>query len=195
MSFLFNRYSKVYDRFMRLFKLDNNEDIIKIFRNIEGKEICDIGGGTGVLADALQKKGKDVTIIDPSVKMTNIAVKRNKNISIINSTLNNHKFNKKFDYIIFKDSLHHIKNQEDIIKKSIEILNDEGHIIIQEFSPSDYKSKIIFIFERFCLEKINPVNEKALVKIMLKYGVKGEIIVINKRDYIFLGKKVGKCQK
>lgn len=191
MSKIFNNYAFIYDRFMKAFDLDNNKYIINILKNEKGKYICDVGGGTGILGDELERQGNYVTILDPCTKMTDIARKRNKNLLIKSDIILNYHGSEVFDYIILRDSLHHIFEQEKTLKKCAELLKLNGKIIIQEFSPESKKGKLIFLFERFCREKVKPVYKSYLLKTASNLGISGKIIVVNKRDYIFIGEK--KC--
>ena len=69
MAYLFKYYARIYDRFMRRFKLDTNEVLLESLGELKGKRILDLGGGTGTLADKLQHMGGDVTLIDPQKEM------------------------------------------------------------------------------------------------------------------------------
>ncbi|WP_157453651.1 hypothetical protein [Clostridium sartagoforme] len=48
MSYLFKYYSKQYDKFMKIFHLDKNKEIIKVIKDVNNLDILDIGGGTGI---------------------------------------------------------------------------------------------------------------------------------------------------
>lgn len=45
MSYLFKYYSKQYDKFMKIFNLDKNKEIVKVLKDINNLEILDIGWG------------------------------------------------------------------------------------------------------------------------------------------------------
>ena len=109
MSYLFRYYAGVYDRFMDRFNLDDDSIIIDII-GPGNKKVADVGGGTGRTADKLVKLGHFVTIIDPSIPMANRAKKRNNNIKIINQSMP-FSLQEKYDVILFRDCLHHIKEQ------------------------------------------------------------------------------------
>ena len=87
MAYLFKYYARIYDRFMRRFKLDTNEVLLESLGELKGKRILDLGGGTGTLADKLQHMGGDVTLIDPQKEMTAIAKEKNAYLTIYNETL------------------------------------------------------------------------------------------------------------
>lgn len=172
---------------MRRFHLDDDSVIIDII-GMGDKKIADIGGGTGRTADKLIKMGHSVTIIDPSSSMTKRAKKRNHMIQIINQSM---PFDIKgeYDIILFRDCLHHIKKQRETLELCSNKLRKDGLIIIADFSPKSIKSKIIFLFERLCFEKVYEVDEKKLLKLLQSMDLKTKLVQVNDRDYIVIGRK------
>ena len=49
MSYLFKYYSKQYDKFMKIFNLDKNKEIVKVLKDINNLEILDIKINRGTL--------------------------------------------------------------------------------------------------------------------------------------------------
>ncbi len=187
MSYIFRFYAKSYDRFMRRFNLDDDSVILDIIG--EGnKKIADIGGGTGRTADKLIKRGHFVSIIDPCQSMTNRAKKRNRMIRVINLPMP-FDIKDKYDVILFRDCLHHIKNQRETLEICSNKLQEDGRIIIAEFSPKNVKTKLIFLFERFCFERIRKVDENQLRRLLHSIKMKTQLIRVSDRDYIMIGWK------
>lgn len=187
MSYLFRNYAKVYDRFMRKFHLDDDSIVLDIIGTGD-KKIADVGGGTGKTADKLIGLGHFVTIIDPCQSMTRRAKKRNHRIRIINKAMP-FDIKEKYDIILFRDCLHHIKEQKETLELCSSRLSEEGIIIIAEFSPESIKSKLIFLFERLCFEKIWEVDETKLLKLLQGMNMNTKLIGVNDRDYIVIGWK------
>lgn len=187
MSYLFRYYAKVYDRFMSKFHLDDDSAILDII-GTGNKIIADIGGGTGITADKLIKRGHYVTIIDPCQSMTKRAKKRNPMIQIINQALP-FDIKEEYDVILFRDSLHHIKSQRETLELCSNKLRKDGLIIISDFSPDSIKTKLIFLFERLCFERIWEVDKKKLLKLLQSFNLNTQLIRINDRDYIVIGRK------
>jgi len=187
MSYLFQYYAKVYDRFMRRFHLDDDSIILDII-GIGNKKIGDIGGGTGRTADKLIKRGHSVTIIDPSSSMTKRAKKRNHMIRVFNRSMP-FDIKEEYDVILFRDCLHHIKRQRETLEICSNKLKKDGLIIVADFSPESIKSKIIFCFERLCFEKIYEVDEKKVLKQLQSINLSTKLIRVNDRDYIVIGRK------
>jgi 2-polyprenyl-3-methyl-5-hydroxy-6-metoxy-1,4-benzoquinol methylase len=191
-SLLFDVYYRFYDKFMSIFKLDEHQAIVsrvKIYAGNRRLKIADIGGGTGLLANTLIGLGHEVTIIDPAKKMTAIAQKLNPQVMIINQTLENTTPERTYDVIILRDCLHHIKAQAEALGKIFEILQDNGLLIIQEFSPDCISAKCLFQFERCCWEKVYPIPPSELVLMMTEADFISTINRLNSRDYLVTGIK------
>lgn len=187
MSYLFQYYAKVYDRFMQKFHLDDDTMILKLLGR-GNLHIADIGGGTGKTANRLIKLGHQVTIIDPCQPMTKRAKSRNGKIEVINEPMP-YDMKECYDVFLFRDCLHHIDKQNETLKLCVDQLKEDGLIIIADFSPRNIKTKLIFLFERICFEKIREVDEKELLKGLQSFGLNTQHIRVNDRDYIVIGRK------
>ncbi len=188
MSYLFRCYAKLYDKFMNIFSLDDDTAVLSLIENRQLR-IADVGGGTGVTADKLVKRGHAVTIIDPCRQMTELAKKRNKKVRVINRSMPC-EINEQFDIILIRDCLHHVKRQREMIDCCVHMLTEGGMIIVNDFSPECWNTKIIFLFERICFEAIKPVSESKLLRYFAAAGLQTELIRVNKRDYIVWGRKM-----
>ncbi len=190
MSYLFKFYSKQYDKFMKKFKLDKNELIIKAIKDSYGLKVLDIGGGTGSLAKELISLGATVTILDPEINMTKIAKEKSKEIKIINGYSDNIPLEDfSIDVIIMRDSFHHIIKKEETLQECKRVLKKDGRIIIYDFDKKSFIGKSIFIFETLCFEKIKMLTINEMKKLTYKYFKNGEIIKISNYEYIYIGSK------
>ncbi|MGL4453218.1 MAG: class I SAM-dependent methyltransferase [Sarcina sp.] len=189
MSYLFKYYSKQYDGFMKLFKLDKNENIIEVLGDISKKKILDIGGGTGALAIKLLKRGADVMIVDPEQNMTKIAKQKNNKIEILNEYSNSISLNdNSMDIIIMRDAFHHIIRKKETLEECKRILKQDGKILICEFDRKHIVSKLISIFERVCFEKIEMVTKEELKALGEYYFTEEELISLTAYEFIYLAK-------
>lgn len=190
MSYLFSNYAFIYDKFMHAFQLDGNQAILSFIPSKRSR-ILDIGGGTGKIADQLVKRGHQVTILDPCKRMTDIAKKRNSKIRIIGQAMPFY-YSKTYQVIIIRDCLHHIEEYNQTLKESIKMLEAGGIIIVADFYPDTFATKFIFLFERFCLEKVYPISKRKLIQFLRENGLSIKSCHINKRDFVVVGKKRGK---
>lgn len=102
--------------------------------------ILDIGFGTGILTTQLYNGGCNVTGIDFSSNMINIAKKKMPDALLINwdftKGLPNEIVNCRFDYIISTYAIHHLTDEEKIkfIESLSKLLNVNGKILIGDIS-------------------------------------------------------------
>jgi 2-polyprenyl-3-methyl-5-hydroxy-6-metoxy-1,4-benzoquinol methylase len=187
MSYLFQRYAKVYDKFMNRFSLDDDTAILTLIKGHQ-QRIADVGGGTGVTADKLAKLGHLVTIIDPCLQMTQLAKKRNNAIRVVNQSMP-YEVGEQFNIVLIRDCLHHVKGQREMIDCCLHMLAEGGTIIVTDFSPWCWKTKLIFLFERCCFESIKPISDLKLSGYLESAGLQTERISLNDRDYLVWGRK------
>jgi len=111
--------------------------VISKLPNFEVPKILDVGCGTGVLFDFLQKKYRNslkITAIDYAEKMIEQARKKYdsySNISYVADDVYEHKFpNLFYDLIICYSVFPHLKNKKGIIKKFYKLLRSGGYLVI-----------------------------------------------------------------
>lgn len=107
---IFNNYAKYYDLLYKdkdyKSEIDYIDSLIKKYSNKENISILDIGCGTGIHANYLAEKGYQVTGIDFSEEMIQIANGgKNKNTEFFVYDATNFQLEKKFDIIL---SLFHV---------------------------------------------------------------------------------------
>lgn len=191
-SILFDVYYSFYDKFMKIFNLNDHEAVVNSVEAFACRRrlvIADIGGGTGLLADTLLKLGHEVTIIDPAKKMTAIAKRRNPRLKIINEKFEKAAPDRSYDVVILRDSFHHLKDQALTLAKIYQLLKNDGLLIIQEFSPISISAQLIFAFERCCLEKVSPVDPVTLSGMLNQADFLSTLVCLNNRDYLMTGVK------
>lgn len=192
MAYLFKYYARIYDRFMRRFKLDTNEVLLESLGELKGKRILDLGGGTGTLADKLQHMGGDVTLIDPQKEMTAIAKEKNAYLTIYNETLEEalqHNEVAPFDIVVIRDALHHISNQQEIIRQVALCLTEEGILVISEFNIRHIKAMCIWCFETLCFERCHMFTMESLLNLCSPYFKNQEIRPISAFEMLYKGEK------
>ncbi|MBU3810700.1 MAG: class I SAM-dependent methyltransferase [Candidatus Niameybacter stercoravium] len=192
MAYLFKYYARIYDSFMRRFKLDSNEVLLESLGELKGKRILDLGGGTGTLADKLQRMGGDVTLIDPQKEMTAIAKAKNTYLTIYNETLEEvmqHNEVVPFDIVVIRDALHHISNQQEVIRQVALCLADEGILVMSEFNIRHIKTICIWCFETLCFERCRMFTKKSLLNLCSPYFKNQEIRSISAFEMLYKGEK------
>jgi 2-polyprenyl-3-methyl-5-hydroxy-6-metoxy-1,4-benzoquinol methylase len=108
--------------------------IIKNFDNKIGKNILEVGAGSGNLTSWLRKlyPESNITAIEPSEKMTNVLKSKNlENVDVKKAFLKDleNDFINKFDTIIYNNVLEHIEDDQSEIELVYKILKKGGHIL------------------------------------------------------------------
>lgn len=198
MAYLFKYYAPLYDQFMKHFQLDSNQAIIDSLGSVQGKRILDLGGGTGTLGELLHNKGARVIIVDPSVQMTKIAKEKNQDFIIYNTTLQSVQkvfLEEPVDIVIIRDTLHHIKEQAEVIKLVWSCLKPKGKLLIWEFNWKSIKTKMIWLFETLCFEKCSMFTKEKLLKLCNPYFIEERILDTNDFEMLYIGEKGEACEK
>ena len=86
------KYDKIYP--------DRTKEVDFLLKYLKGKSVLDIGGGTGVISEALEKKGFYCGNLEPQKEMAEISEGRG--ITTLNTTIEDYSPNteKKFDNMI-----------------------------------------------------------------------------------------------
>lgn len=118
----------------------------------QDKSAMEFGCGTGLISFYLHNEFKNITLIDTSKEMINIA--NNKidtlNLSNINTycgDLVESKYNDKFDMIYSSMALHHIVDINELCKKFYNLINLNGPLCIVDLNKDDgsfHKNEIGF---------------------------------------------------
>ena len=95
---------------------------------VEGKNVLDVGCGSGRLSKALLEKGYSVVAIDNDWKAVEIAKK--KGIMAFVADINDWKTDEKFDCIILGDVLEHIEDDKSAMRKVHAMLKPNGCIVV-----------------------------------------------------------------
>ncbi|MBI2266475.1 MAG: class I SAM-dependent methyltransferase [Armatimonadetes bacterium] len=192
MSFLFDRLAFLYDGFMKKAGLADEVRLLNYLGDVSGKRIADIGGGTGSLSAMLADLNAEVALIEPSVSMSCIALHKDRRIRSVNASAESIPLSDAvFDVVCLKDCLHHITDRQKAVAEAVRILRPGGKIVVMEFHPGSFKAKLILLFERLCLERTRLIHPETLKKMLYDRGVEGEIFLLNRLEYLYVGCKVG----
>jgi len=100
------------------------------------------GSGTALLSFILRDKFADITLMDNSREMTQVATEkinsgRIKNMKPLFFDLEKEDYNGKFDIIYTQMVLHHVKDIDSIFNKFLHLLNNGGYLAIADLYPED----------------------------------------------------------
>ena len=110
---------------------------IKERSSMEGKKVLDVGCGGGILAEALNELGANVTGIDASENTIGVAKTHSKSIGsdvrYIQNTIEEFTSSypdERFDVITCLEMLEHVPEPDKIIKSCCALLKDDGDIFL-----------------------------------------------------------------
>ncbi|XP_032677342.1 ubiquinone biosynthesis O-methyltransferase, mitochondrial isoform X2 [Odontomachus brunneus] len=136
---LLHRYNPIRVQFVRegLANIGFKEQTPKL--PLQGIKIADIGCGGGILTECLARIGAQVTGIDPSEELINVAKQHVELDPDISNRVNYiytsiEKFSgeneKLYDAVIASEVIEHVNNQEFFVKESVKLLKPGGSIFI-----------------------------------------------------------------
>jgi len=163
--------SKVYDKLNWTNREEYMASFLKMCDLKSNYCICDVGTGTGTIANSLSDYCSKINAIDISEDMLKIARDNHnsKNISykIMDAEHLDFKPNT-FDCVTARMCFHHIKNQKKAVKNCYEILKPHGKFVISEGIPPNGARS--FYTEMFKLkEKRRTYTLDSLVE-LVEYG-------------------------
>ncbi len=103
----------------------------------KGKNVLDVGAGSGWFAAELQKLGSKSTGIEPSKKNCDLARRLHPDVAIFQGSFEDFSSNDLYDAITFIMSFGHIENVEAALKKSSQLLK-EGGLLVSISHDFDY---------------------------------------------------------
>ena len=120
--------------------------------SVKGKKVLDVGCGGGILAEALNELGANVTGIDASENTIGVAKSHSRSIgsdviyiqNTIEEFISSHP-NEKFDVITCLEMLEHVPSPNEIIKSCSNLLKDDGNIFFSTINrnPRSYLFAVI----------------------------------------------------
>ena len=120
--------------------------------SVEGKKVLDVGCGGGILAEALNELGANVTGIDASENTIGVAKSHSSSMgsdviyiqNTIEEFISSHP-NEKFDVITCLEMLEHVPSPNEIIKSCSNLLKEDGNIFFSTINrnPRSYLFAVI----------------------------------------------------
>lgn len=162
MSSHYAKFSTVYDELMMDIPYDSYVDLIELAAgDISGKKILDIGCGTGLLSAKLAKRGGEVTAVDLSVDMLDVAKERAQAlqlpITFIQQPMQALAGHSGFDIAVISiDSLNYVTEMaevEETFKRIYGSLRSGGVLLFDVHST--FKTDVIFMESPFVFDDEN----------------------------------------
>ena len=134
----FNGYMSIRSQEMNYNNCIEEPLMLKLIENTEGKDILDIGCGSGELSSILAKTANSVLGIDISQKMLNTAREKNisNNIRYQELSMENiGSLSEKFDIAVSSLAFHYVENFEKLILDISKLLRKRGSLIFSQEHP------------------------------------------------------------
>jgi ubiquinone/menaquinone biosynthesis C-methylase UbiE len=174
----YNLAAADYDKKEKYLNSFEKSKLIPLLGDIKGKNILDVGAGTGRAAAPLAKMGAEVTALDVSEQMLKELKKKNSKIETVVGDAESLPFpDKSFDAVVAAFLIVHLKDPARFFDEAYRVLKDGGMLVISNINqkePPEVKTsagviKIESYYHR--PEKIREILES------LAYDIKNEIFV------------------
>jgi SAM-dependent methyltransferase len=110
--------------------------LLAALRGAPGRQLADIGGGTGNYALALRREGWEPTVVDRSAKM--LARAAAKGLQIVEADAQRLPFeDESFDAATMISMLHHVEDRGAALAEGRRVLRRGGHLVLIGFTGED----------------------------------------------------------
>ncbi|MDF1498783.1 MAG: class I SAM-dependent methyltransferase [Patescibacteria group bacterium] len=136
----YNKTSNKYDRqrTKKYFSLINELEIDTVLPFVNNKKVLEVGCGTGLILQEINKYTFEAIGIDISDKMLDIS--KNKNLNVLNADVNKIPFpDEYFDVVYSFKVLAHIKNIEVALKEMARVTKPNGKLFLEFYNPYSFK--------------------------------------------------------
>lgn len=186
----------------RLESWDNTKDVLELLSILKNGNILEIGCGTGKIIEDLSKKLTKSSFSGVDVNPYFIQIARKKmipNVEFINADASKMNLEpEKFDYVVFRDSLHEIRENQGedgvmkALKEAYSALKKGGSIIIRDALAPGSKIVEVSINSKEMTKVFDLFIARAYRKINFKKNEK--TIQLTLRDFLFFLSKIKKIQ-
>ena len=131
----FDNFAPQYDKWFQTglgrYVLETEMELtLKLAEPKQGDKVLDIGVGTGIFASALMKFGAEITGIDVSEKMLEIAKSKGVSNVVIGNAESLDFPDESFDLVISITALEFIKNPDKAIAEMIRVCKKGGRVVV-----------------------------------------------------------------
>jgi len=175
-STIFDEYAELYDSWFKtpagskVFELELNT-LFNIIKPSKGMKMLDVGIGTGIFALEFKKKGIEISGIDPSKKMIEIALKRGLNARAGSGEDIPFK-DSSFDIALSMTSIEFSDDPDRFTSEMVRIVKPSGAVIIavlNMFSFYGIERKIKGLFKKTVFKGAHFYNFRGLKALLLRH--------------------------
>ena len=144
-----------------------------------GKNVMEVGCGTGRFTSRIMKMAKTIEAIDPCEEAIEHCKKEFSNVDSVTfqvATLFDYQdYKKKYDIVVFSWSIYLVDNLLENLKITKEILNDGGKVVILQANKGEYEEEVSKLYENYdslaAYENANSVLEQLLSRLFCSVRV------------------------
>ena len=127
----YDLYANQYDKKLDFLHSFESDILLRMFRNFRGKNVLDVGCGTGRLIRLLKDRGAIVTGADVSEQMIKITAKKFPDIKVVSSDIENLPFeDKSFDVVVAAFVIVHLGSLQQAFDEVYRVIKDGGIFIL-----------------------------------------------------------------
>ena len=179
-----------YDRFIRVTGIDHSRNIQDWLAPVKDLEVLDLGGGTGMNAEALSEAGAKVTVTDASQAMLRRAVAKKMSAQILHAKAEALPLpDGSFDIVLISDAWHHFRDQDGVTREVVRVLRPAGRIYIIDFNADKRLTKTLAFFEKLLAEPSAFPKPSELVEKLRQAGIEGACRDLRFDQFIYSGSK------
>lgn len=187
---LFKIVAPFYDRFMKGSGLDYSSRLAAWLAPVEGKDLLDLGGGTGINAGPLALAGARVTVVDSSGSMLSRARAKNINCRLVRGDAANLPFTGgSFDIVLISDAWHHFTRQGRVMREVERVLRPGGRLCIIDFDRDMRSTRVLALLERLAGEPSTFWRPANLQGALGALGIHGDFQHLSSNQYLYRGVK------
>ncbi len=187
---LFEIIAPYYNWFMKKVNMDYSGSMAEWLSPVEGMEILDLGGGTGINARPLAGAGARVTIMDSSRAMLAQAGKDEINARQVRGDAADMPFeDRSFDIVLISDAWHHFRSQYRILAEIARVLRPGGRLYIIDFDRKKPKTWYLLVLEKLVGEPSSFWTPEALAAALESLNIFGKYRYLTSNQYIYKGIK------
>lgn len=185
---MFGRYA---DRWTAA-DIDEIAGWLRPFVSADGS-VLDVGGGTGALADKLQRAlHAEVTVLDPTPQMVRY-LPEGSEVKVVLGHAEAMPFAEAtFDAVVVTDAFHHFRDRRLASTEFARVVRPGGGVLILELDPTGFAMRVIALGERVLGEPAAFLEPERMTAVMQAAGIEGESTRLgNGPSYRFLGRVAG----
>ncbi|HLD61233.1 MAG TPA: class I SAM-dependent methyltransferase [Patescibacteria group bacterium] len=174
----YNLAAEYYDEKEKYLNSFENNKVLELLGDVQGKKVLDIGAGTGRLTLQLAKRGAEVTAVDISEEMLKKLRSKNEEVRIVIADAEDLPFdNDAFDIVVSAFLVVHLKDPTRFFDEVYRVLKDGGTFLVTNINQKDppkvktRQGEIIIESHYHRPKKIREILES------LAFGIEQEVFV------------------